>query len=121
MALTGFDKLNLEFIEELNLVVFPAFIDGRYRAQVWDTTVELVMVEDDKRVFGSGIDLSNRKKYGSKERSFEINYGTCGSHDITDSSAVSKVQMIYQIYSNWAAVRALVTKYNLQFEEMMKK
>lgn len=117
MALETLKFIDKQFLKQLNEIVE---IDPRYKARVSDGYIELEMVEEGERIFGSTIDIYTRRDWETKKRQFKINAGSMGAFDLSCEASVGRYLAMAELIKNFEKVVLVCFSFCNAVEEVYK-
>lgn len=94
--------------QQLKLQILNAFsdiidVDKHIRISmnndIW-VTIELLNIEQ-KRIFGTDVEITVRRQFGEEEDRIFLNVGTCGSFTIKDEAQIKKYEIVTNFWKNY--------------------
>ena len=85
-------------------------VDKDFVVKVYDNSIEFILDDNGKRVFGGEVTITGFKRFGG-EREVKINKGSMGSVDITCVATVKTTVLMADIFNKWYEFADLAAKY----------
>ena len=94
-----FLELGLELREDLNDKGIN--INENFVIKVFGSTIEFILDDNGKRVFGGGVDVSGWNNTRTGDRDILINSGSMGSVNVNCVATVETTMLMAAAFTNW--------------------